>query len=73
MAEQSHLYAHKRITVLEGCAVVHQGSESHVVHEGRTHLVSSGVSHRVGNAGKIELKLLELRSGACVEDDDLAS
>lgn len=73
MPEQRHLYADKQMTVLEGCAKLHHNGQVVLIHEGGTHFVPFGTKHRICNGGKIGLKILELRSGACVEDDDLAS
>jgi len=73
LPEQYHLYADKTLIILEGCACISSPETNETLHEGDTTTISFGTAHRISNIGKIPLRLLEIRTGACVEDDDTAS
>jgi len=70
---QYHLYADKTLMVLEGCATVVSDTGTRLLYEGETGTIAFGTKHRLKNEGKIPLRLLEIRAGACVEDDDTAA
>ncbi len=72
LPEQYHLYADKTLMVLEGCARIMTDAPPQTLHEGKTTCIGFGTPHRIINIGKIPLRLLEIRAGACVEDDDTA-
>ncbi len=72
LPEQYHLYADKTLMILEGCACISSADTDETLHEGETTTISFGTAHRISNIGKIPLRLLEIRTGACVEDDDTA-
>lgn len=73
LPEQYHLYAKKTLMVLEGCATILLDDKARVVHETETCNIPFATAHRISNCGKIPLQLLEVRTGACVEDHDSAS
>lgn len=73
LPEQFHLYANKMLVIMEGCATVLTDARTKMVYEGQSHSISFGTRHQISNTGKIALRILEIRSGACVEDDDTAT
>ena len=73
LLEQYHLYADKTLMVLEGCARISSTDSDKTLHEGDTTTIAFATPHRISNIGKIPLRLLEIRTGACVEDDDTAT
>lgn len=73
LPEQLHLYACKTLMVMEGCASILHDNSATVLHEGESYTLPSCMRHRITNSGKIPLRILEIRSGACVEDDDRAA
>lgn len=72
LPEQYHLYADKTLMILEGCAHISSNSTTQILHEGATGHIKFATPHRISNIGKIPLRFLEIRTGACVEDDDTA-
>ena len=65
-----HIYAAKRLVILDGCAqVILDGKEVQML-EGASLRIPAGVEHSVENVGKITLALLELRTGSYLGDDD---
>jgi len=73
LPEQLHLYANKTLMVMEGCASILYDNSVKVLHEGESYALASCIRHRITNSGKIPLRILEIRSGACVEDNDHAA
>lgn len=42
-----------------------------ILHENESVYVPSGARHRLENPGKIDLELIEVRTGSCLGDDDI--
>lgn len=73
LPEQMHLYACKMLVVMEGCASVLCGDKTRVLLEGESHSIAACTAHQIVNSGKIPLRVLDIRRGACVADDDRAA
>ncbi len=73
LPEQLHLSASKTLVVMEGCAAIMRDNAASLLHEGASATLPPCTRHRIVNTGKIPLRMLDIRSGACVEDDDRAA
>jgi len=73
LPEQLHLYASKTLVVMDGCATIVFNDTAKVLYEGESWTIPVCTQHRIVNSGKITARILDIRSGACVEDDDHAA
>lgn len=57
--------------VVHGTALVTKGDESFLITENQSTYIPVGTKHSLENPGKIPLELIEVRSGAYLEEDDI--
>ena len=68
---QRHTHWAEHWVVVEGTALVHIDGEKKLVIENQSTFIPVGVKHRLSNPGKIPLKIIEVQSGAYLEEDDI--
>ena len=68
---QRHMHRSEHWVVVEGTALVHIDGEKKLVIENESTFIPVGVKHRLSNPGKIPLKIIEVQSGAYLEEDDI--
>ena len=68
---QRHTHRAEHWVVVEGTALVHIDGEKKLVIENESTFIPVGVKHRLSNPGKIPLKIIEVQSGAYLEEDDI--
>ena len=57
--------------VVKGTALVERDGETHLLGENESTYIPLGCMHRLSNPGKIPLKIIEVQSGAYLEEDDI--
>lgn len=70
---ECHLYARKKIIVLEGCAAINQPTGMTRLLEEECLNIPAGTFHRIENGGKIPLTLVEIRTGVTQVDDSYSA
>ncbi|MDV5037613.1 mannose-1-phosphate guanylyltransferase/mannose-6-phosphate isomerase [Vibrio diabolicus] len=70
-ALQMHHHRAEHWVVVQGTAKVTNGEKSYFVTENESTYIPLGSAHRIENPGKIELHLIEVRSGNYLEEDDI--
>lgn len=68
---QMHHHRAEHWIVVQGTATVTRGEETVLLHENESTYIPIGVKHRLANPGMIELKLIEVQSGAYLGEDDI--
>ena len=68
---QSHMHRAEHWIVVSGTARVTRGEETIIVRENESTYIPLGVQHRLENPGKLPLDLIEVQSGAYLEEDDI--
>ena len=68
---QRHTHRAEHWVVVEGTALVHIDGEKKLIIENQSTFIPVGVKHRLSNPGKIPLKIIEVQSGAYLEEDDI--
>lgn len=68
---QMHHHRAEHWIVVNGTAKVTRGEEEILVSENESIYIPIGVKHRVENPGIVELNLIEVQSGAYLEEDDI--
>ena len=68
---QRHTHRAEHWVVVEGTALVHIDGKKHLIVENQSTYIPVGVKHRLTNPGKIPLKIIEVQSGAYLEEDDI--
>ena len=68
---QRHTHRAEHWVVVEGTALVHIDGKKHLIAENQSTYIPVGVKHRLTNPGKIPLKIIEVQSGAYLEEDDI--
>lgn len=68
---QMHHHRAEHWIVVNGTAKVTQGEKEILVSENESIYIPIGVKHRVENPGMVELNLIEVQSGAYLEEDDI--
>tara|TARA_A100001011_G_C14303853_1_gene842092 strand:+ start:907 stop:1263 length:357 start_codon:yes stop_codon:yes gene_type:complete len=68
---QRHTHRAEHWVVVEGTALVHICGEKSIIIENQSTYIPVGVKHRLSNPGKIPLKIIEVQSGAYLEEDDI--
>jgi len=68
---QKHLHRTEHWVVVEGTALVEVDGEQKVIHENQSTYIPLGSKHRLSNPGKIPLRIIEVQSGAYLEEDDI--
>lgn len=68
---QSHVHRAEHWVVVEGTATVTIGEEVVLVSENQSVYIPLGTVHRLANAGKLPLRLIEVQTGAYLGEDDI--
>lgn len=70
-ALQMHHHRAEHWVVVQGTAKVTNGERNYFVTENESTYIPLGSAHRIENPGKIDLHLIEVRSGNYLEEDDI--
>lgn len=70
-ALQMHHHRAEHWVVVQGTAKVTNGDGSYLVSENESTFIPLGSAHRIENPGKVDLHLIEVRSGSYLEEDDV--
>lgn len=70
-ALQMHHHRAEHWIVVQGTAKVTNGEKSYLVSENQSTYIPLGSAHRIENPGKVDLHLIEVRSGTYLEEDDI--
>ncbi len=70
-ALQLHHHRAEHWVVVQGTAKVTNGEKSYFVSENESTYIPLGSAHRIENPGKVDLHLIEVRSGSYLEEDDV--
>jgi mannose-1-phosphate guanylyltransferase/mannose-6-phosphate isomerase len=68
---QMHHHRAEHWVVVRGTAKVTRGEEIVLLGENQSTYIPMGISHRLENPGKIPLEMIEVQSGAYLEEDDI--
>lgn len=68
---QMHYHRAEHWVVVSGTAIVTRGDETEILSENQSVYIPVGVRHRLENAGKIPLELIEVQSGSYLGEDDI--
>jgi len=70
-ALQMHHHRAEHWVVVQGTAKVTNGDKIYLVCENQSTYIPLGSSHRIENPGKVDLHLIEVRSGSYLKEDDI--
>lgn len=70
-ALQMHHHRAEHWVVVQGTAKVTNGDENYLVSENESTYIPLGAPHRIANPGKVDLHLIEVRSGGYLKEDDI--
>jgi mannose-6-phosphate isomerase-like protein (cupin superfamily) len=68
---QVHQHRAEHWVVVQGTALVERDGQTIVLGENESTYISSGTPHRLENPGLIPLHLVEVQTGAYLEEDDI--
>ena len=68
---QKHFHRAEHWVVVSGTANVTRGNETFLLKEDESTYIPIGVVHRLENPGQIDLKIIEIRTGSYLGDDDI--
>jgi mannose-1-phosphate guanylyltransferase/mannose-1-phosphate guanylyltransferase/mannose-6-phosphate isomerase len=68
---QMHHHRAEHWVVVEGTAMITRDGESFLLRENESTYIPVGTKHRLENPGKVPLKLIEVRSGTYLSEDDI--
>ena len=68
---QSHKHRSEHWIVVNGTALVEINDKTSVLKENESTFIPLGCKHRLSNAGSEELVIIEVQSGAYLEEDDI--
>jgi mannose-1-phosphate guanylyltransferase/mannose-6-phosphate isomerase len=68
---QKHHHRAEHWIVVKGTAEVTRGSETFLLCENQSTYIPVGEVHRLKNAGKLELEMIEVQSGSYLGEDDI--
>ena len=68
---QLHHHRAEHWVVVKGTALITRGEETMLLTENQSTYIPLGVKHRLENPGRIPLQLIEIQSGAYLEEDDI--
>ena len=68
---QKHWHRSEHWTVVHGVAVVTCGEKRFLLNENESTFIPAGTVHRLENPGKLPLHVIEVQSGAYLEEDDI--
>ncbi|KNH14427.1 mannose-1-phosphate guanyltransferase [Vibrio lentus] len=70
-ATQMHYHRSEHWVVVQGTAKVLNGEKSYILSENESTYVAIGAAHKIENPGKVDLHLIEVRTGNYLEEDDI--
>lgn len=70
-ALQMHHHRAEHWVVVQGTAKVTNGDKSYLLSENQSTFIPLGSAHRIENPGKVDLHLIEVRSGSYLNEDDI--
>lgn len=68
---QMHHHRAEHWVVVEGTALITRNDETFLLRENESTFMPIGTKHRLENPGKVPLKLIEVRSGTYLSEDDI--
>lgn len=68
---QLHYHRAEHWVVVRGTALITRGTEQSLLRENESAFIPLGIPHRLENPGRIPLDLIEVQSGAYLEEDDI--
>lgn len=68
---QSHFHRSEHWIVVEGSAIVTKGAASNLLSENESIYIPVGEVHRLENPGKVQMRLIEVQTGAYFGEDDI--
>jgi mannose-1-phosphate guanylyltransferase/mannose-6-phosphate isomerase len=68
---QMHHHRAEHWIVVEGTALITRNDETFLLRENESTFIPIGTKHRLENPGKVPLKLVEVRSGVYLSEDDV--
>lgn len=68
---QMHYHRAEHWVVVSGTAIVTRGNDVEILTENQSVYIPVGVNHRLENAGRIPLELIEVQSGSYLGEDDI--
>ena len=68
---QMHHHRAEHWVVVEGTALVTRDEETFLLRENESTFIPIGTKHRLENPGKVPLKMIEVRSGTYLSEDDI--
>ena len=68
---QKHHHRTEHWIVVSGTAEVQLNEDKQILGENQSMYIPLGCMHRLSNPGKIPLKIIEVQSGAYLEEDDI--
>ena len=68
---QKHLHRAEHWVVVEGTAQIEVDGKVFIIKENESTYIPLGSKHRLSNRGKIPLRIVEVQSGAYLEEDDI--
>lgn len=66
-----HYHRAEHWIVVSGTALITNGDKSFMLLENQSTYIPAGVVHALENPGKIPLEIIEVQSGAYLEEDDI--
>ncbi|MEZ9667155.1 mannose-1-phosphate guanylyltransferase/mannose-6-phosphate isomerase [Vibrio breoganii] len=70
-ATQMHYHRAEHWIVVQGTAKVLNGENTYILSENESSYVGIGSAHKIQNPGKVDLHLIEVRTGNYLEEDDV--
>ncbi len=68
---QQHHHRAEHWVVVSGTALVQLNNDKQILGENQSTYIPLGCVHRLSNPGRIPLKIIEVQSGAYLEEDDI--
>ena len=68
---QKHFHRAEHWVVVTGTAAVEVDGSRTLIHENLSTYIPMGSKHRLSNPGRIPLRIVEVQSGAYLEEDDI--
>jgi len=68
---QQHHHKAEHWVVVSGTALVQLNNDKQILGENQSTYIPLGCVHRLTNPGRIPLKIIEVQSGAYLEEDDI--
>jgi mannose-1-phosphate guanylyltransferase/mannose-6-phosphate isomerase len=68
---QRHLHRAEHWVVVQGTARISRGAETLLLAENESAFIPTGITHRIENPGKVDLEMVEVRTGSYLGEDDI--